>query len=268
MKILFVRLFVLSFVTLFCIRTAIAAPIVVTVHPLAILLHDLGVPEQDIVTLIPAGVDPHAFEAVPSQIKLLSTAPLILTSSGVEFNTMLLASTSWNTKVISIGDPATMSEHGWLNPKLVIDNLPTVAQAASHARGTALDVASLEQTVKALKEVFDRPVPAECAFVSDHPMLTAWASFIGCKEVGTLRSSGSHAEMTPRSMQKIKQYKAAYPKLIFIGTSSSPGSLFTVIHESFQIPTLHVQESASGFSSFVEYYRSIRNAFPVREPGL
>ncbi len=254
--------------TLFCSHVAVAAPIVVTVHPLAILLHDLGVPEQDIVTLIPAGVDPHAFEAVPSQIKLLSAAPLILTSSGVEFNSMLRSSTTWSTKVISIGDPAIMSEHGWLNPELVLRELPNLAQAAASARGVPQDAVALAHTVTALKAVFDSPVPAHCAFISDHPMLSAWASFIGCKEVGALRSSGSHAEITPRAMQKIQQYKAAYPQLIFIGTSSSPQSLFTAIHESFQIPTFNVQESASGFRSFVEYYRSIRNVFPVREPGL
>jgi ABC-type Zn uptake system ZnuABC Zn-binding protein ZnuA len=252
---------VFTIAVVFSMSTTAHASIVVTVHPIKILLTDFGVPADRISTLVPPGIDLHSFEMVPSQIKLLNDASIILSSSGVELNLSLLKNSSWAKKITSIGDPVSMSEHGWLNPELVLKAIPLFVLTINESTQSKITQEQVDVFTARFLKVFSEHVTPQCAYISDHSMLSSFARYISCKEVSTLRPNNSTAEFTPRSLQMIKKYKKDFPHLIFIGSTSSPRSMYNTLRESFDMPTREVDESAQKENSFIDYYRSILSVF-------
>ena len=53
-----------------------------SIHPLAAILSDLGGDAIEVVTLLPAGADPHVFEAKPSQARAIDRADLVVSVGG------------------------------------------------------------------------------------------------------------------------------------------------------------------------------------------
>jgi zinc transport system substrate-binding protein len=62
--------------------SAQAVSIVVTVHPLALLLHEIGGEEVDVHVLVPPGASPHSFEPKPSDLVRLARADGFLSIGG------------------------------------------------------------------------------------------------------------------------------------------------------------------------------------------
>ena len=239
-------------------QTSSATSIVVTVNPLKILLTDLGVPPQDITTIIPANVDPHEFELAPSHIRLLQQASLIVTASGVEMNNSIIAHKDFLNKLVSIGEPTSHVVHGWLSPNLIFDSLPVIREKIDLLNDHSIKLGSDGDFISSVNQLFavSKEKLQQCFIVTDHNMLTNFLEKIGCHEVLLLKKTSS-SEITLSSLQKLRGIKKEYPSVRFIGSTSTAKTLFSTIENSFSIQTGLVDEAAAKESSFIEYYKHI-----------
>lgn len=57
-------------------------PVVVSIHPLALLVQEVGGDAVAVRTLLPAGASPHGYEPSPSDVRALSNARLLVTVGG------------------------------------------------------------------------------------------------------------------------------------------------------------------------------------------
>lgn len=109
-----------------------AAVYAATIFPLSTWVAELTGNAADIVTLLPAGANPHTFEPVPATLKALSRARLLVSvGAGLDgWATRLLGGTAEGVATLVLGDHVPLlpleeeqgrDPHFWLDPILVRD---------------------------------------------------------------------------------------------------------------------------------------------------
>jgi ABC-type Zn uptake system ZnuABC Zn-binding protein ZnuA len=207
-------------------------------------------------TLIPLGVDPHAFEPTPADVRRVADSQvLIANGAGLEeYLEKLLANAGGKRLVVEAAagltsrtaQPGEKSEtedasahhhegdpHFWLDPNNVIRYVENIRDGLSQAdpAGAATYRANADAYIAQLKEL-DRWIAAQVQaipperrlLVTNHESFGYFADRYGFKVVGTIMPSVSTGA-SPSAQQLaalINQIKSAKVKAIFLETGTNP----------------------------------------------
>lgn len=218
--------------------------VLTTVAPITNIVRNVAGSNVDLHGLIPEGADSHTFEPVPSDVKYVAQADLII-MNGLHLETPTMHLVDANKKKTAVvvlladqtisrkewvydfsfpedkGDP---NPHLWLNAahgmkyaELVREALVTVdpANKAAYDSNAAAYLAKLKQLDEAIMAVMKTIPEKNRKLVTYHD---SWAYFCpryGCKVIGAVQPS-DFAQPTPRDMVAlIKQLKAEAVPAIF-----------------------------------------------------
>jgi len=205
-----------------------------------------------VAALLPAGVDPHSFEATPGDvIKVARSQVLIVNGAGLEeFLEKLLQNASGSRRVIVAsagltpripkpGEGLDADEHPegdphfWLDPNLVVRYVENIRDGLSQAdpAGAALYAANANAYIAQLRDL-DRwtreqvqAIPEKSRLlVTNHESFGYFADRYGFQIVGTIIPSVS-TSASPSAQQLarlIDQIKASGVKAIFLETGANP----------------------------------------------
>lgn len=165
--------------------------IVVSIHPWADVVAQLGGERVTVATMLPAGASPHSFEPLPSQAAELAGASLVIVNGGVDgWLERLLAATAPNTPTLRLmsavdytpiqevphavgaagdtqdhahAEPVLGNPHIWLDPTIVAKAVPVLAGTLSrldpdgepiYTRNAVALVSDLERVDAEISELF------------------------------------------------------------------------------------------------------------------
>lgn len=205
--------------------------------------------------LIPAGLDPHAFEPAPRDVAHISESRvLILNGAGLEeWLAPVLANTSGQRLVIEAsaglqsrtaregeqveGAEGSLSDHGdphfWLDPintihyvEVIRDGLIQADPAGkdTYARNAAVYIEKLRDLDVWIRQQVSAIPEERRLLVTNHESLGYFADRYGFKIVGTLLPSIS-TSASPSAQQLarlVDQIRATQAKAIFLETGSNP----------------------------------------------
>ncbi len=203
---------------------ALGKPLVVGTNSIvADIAQRVGGEDIQVVSLIPPGTDPHAFEPTPQDLQVLMQADLILTvGAGLEEHLFpLLDLPEVREKVVNLSEglpllfssQGTPNPHVWLDPLLVliwVERMATVFPQLSpeHAPNFAAQkdayCAELLALDRWIREEVEK-IPAERRLlVTDHFALSYFAARYGFVELGAiLPSESSLAEPSARELAEL-----------------------------------------------------------------
>jgi ABC-type Zn uptake system ZnuABC Zn-binding protein ZnuA len=201
-------------------------------------------------TLLPAGVDPHAFEPTPQDVtRIAESQVLIINGAGFESwlaktlenaggqRKVVEAATGLSSRKITTGevlDPEHSSDpHFWLDPNNVIKYAENIRDALTTAdpAGQSVYAQNTEKYIGQLKEL-DQWIKAQVSqipqekrlLVTNHESLGYFADRYGFTIIGTVIPSTS-SEASPSAKQMaalIDQIKQKNVKAIFLETGANP----------------------------------------------
>lgn len=194
-----------------------ALPVTVTLHPLALLVREVGGEDVTVQVLVPPGASPHTFEPRPSDVARLADAALFVRSGGgadgwaaelvdaaPDVPTLVF------TDVLAARAPEVPPAHAWLDPVTVRDVLaPAIAEALTErdpARAEAYR-ARLEDFRTRLEALHAeiRAILAEApgrSFVAFHGAWDAFAARYGLRAVGVVEPAPGH-EPSPGAVAQL-----------------------------------------------------------------
>lgn len=184
----------LAAVALTTVTCAWARPsVVVSIHPYASLVSQIGGDRVTVTQLLPSGASPHTFDPTPSQARLLTGADLVVMNGGVDdWLRRLVRATAPAAPLVVMterlafdpiqgSDGAGANPHIWLDPSLMAKAVPVLVQALSDVdpgdrAAFEANGASLAASLAAL----DRQLQAELAPLKGAPFVPfhdAWPYF-------------------------------------------------------------------------------------------
>jgi len=233
-----------------------AASIVVTVHPLALLLAELAPERIDVHVLVPPGASPHAFEPRPSDLVRIAAADLFLkVGGGLDDWAARLAKTAAGARpAVSVfarlayeptpHDHAAHHDiehdpHQWLDPIAVRDEIaPALAallvaidpDAAPHYRARLADfrarLLALDHELRTLLAGQPR------RYVAFHNAWRHFAARYDLKELAVVQEAAGE-QPTPRELANlVRKARAARLRAILIEPQLDP-RLARTLGESF-----------------------------------
>jgi len=210
--------------------------------------------------LMPMGVDPHAFEPTPADIRQVADSHLLIVNgAGVEeFLAKLLqnaggkrlvveASKGLTSRKPGVGEPVDadnpVDPHFWLDPNNVVQYVDNIRDGLSQADpdGAATYAANADAYIAKLKEL-DRWIAAQVAplpparrlLVTNHESLGYFADRYGFKIIGAIIPSVS-TEASPSAQQLaqlVDHIKATHAPAIFLETGANPQMAQQVARET------------------------------------
>lgn len=197
-------------------------------------------------TLLPLGVDPHAYQPTPRDVaKVADSDILIVNGAGIEsYLDSLLANAGGQRLVITAsagltprpdpqGEHPEGDPHFWLDPNNVIAYVENIRNGLSQvdpdgASVYAANAAAYIEQLKALDQRITQQVatvqPARRLLVTNHESLGYFADRYGFTVVGAVIPSVS-TEASPTAQQMaalIEQIKASGAPAIFLETGANP----------------------------------------------
>lgn len=190
-------------------------PVTVSIHPLALLVAEVGGDAVEVRTLLAPGASPHGFEPRPSQVRDLARARLLVTvGAGLDpwagrLHDTVAPDMAWleladHVPLDAPDEPASGHDghaheaegnpHFWLDPVRVRDNgVPAIVAALSavapdHAVGFAARGADFRDRLNALdRELAEALTPyAGRGFVAFHSAFTYFARRYGLRQVAVV----------------------------------------------------------------------------------
>jgi ABC-type Zn uptake system ZnuABC Zn-binding protein ZnuA len=204
-----------------------------------------------VTALLPIGVDPHAFEPTPADVRKVEEADvLVINGAGVEgYLTTLLATAGGNRPVIEAARGLPMRQarpgelppapgeagdpHFWLDPVLVMDYVTNIRDGLTRAdpAGAAVYAANAEAYQQRLADLDTEirgllgGIPEnERLLVTNHESLGYFADRYGFRVVGTVIPSAS-TDSSPSARQLadlVDHIRASGAKAIFLETGANP----------------------------------------------
>lgn len=205
-----------------------------------------------VTSLLPAGVDPHSFEATPGDvIQVARSQVLIVNGAGLEeFLERVLQNAGGSRRVIvasagltprtpqadELSEPDEHPEgdpHFWLDPNLVVRYVENIRDGLSQAdpAGAAIYAANANAYIARLREL-DRWIAEQVQaipekdrlLVTNHESFGYFADRYGFRIVGTIIPSVSTgaSPSAQQLAQLIDHIKATGAKAIFLETGSNP----------------------------------------------
>lgn len=203
-----------------------------------------------VVSLIPRGTDPHAFEPTPADLKTVAAADLVIVNGGGLEGTLLTtlhdavadvpvvdASSGLVTRTPKPGEPALApgetDPHFWLNPELVKAYVRNVSEAFSEANPAgaatyATNAAAYDEKLDALDAWIKRQVAtipsAERKLVTDHASQGYFADRYGLAIVGTVIPSATTGDSpTARQLSDlVRTIRDTGVRAIFVDAGDNP----------------------------------------------
>ncbi len=227
--------------------------VVATTSIIADVVQQIGDDHIDLVTLIPAGADPHGYEPSPQQIAALADADIIFVN-GFDLEESLLPileSTAKKGRIIAVSDgvePIAFDEaaqeqeahpdehhhidpHTWMDPNNVVIWTQNIEQALSqvdpahaadyHARAEAYrqELQALDAWIRAQIEPL---LPLKV--VTDHKVFSYFARRYGIEQVGAIIPA--YSSMAQPSAQELAQLEDAIRALgvraVLVGNTVNP----------------------------------------------
>lgn len=222
-------------------------PVVLAVESfLADIAQNVAGERLKVETLLPLGVDPHAYLPVPRDaVKLAECDVLIVNGAGMEaFLNPLLQNAATQRQVITAsagltphpdpsGEHPEGDPHFWLDPNNVIQYVENIRSGLSQADppGAAIYAANAEKYIAALKSLDEwirlqvQTVPVERRLlVTNHESFGYFVSRYGFVIIGAVIPSVS-TDASPTAQQMaalIEQIKASGAPAIFLETGANP----------------------------------------------
>jgi len=203
-----------------------------------------------VATLMPAGVDPHAYEPTPGDLaRVADSDVLILNGAGLEESLLEMLRNAGGERLVieacaglasrAVPEANTSSEHQegdphfWLDPNHVIHYVENIRAGLSEAdpAGAATYAANAQQYVARLSEL-DRWIAEQVAaipadrrlLVTNHESFGYFADRYGFRVVGTIIpgvSTGA-APSARQLAELVDAVKAAGVRAVFLETGSNP----------------------------------------------
>lgn len=215
---------------------------------LADIVSNVAGDRADVISLIPAELDPHSFEPTPQDIAVIGDSDVfVMNGSGLEeWLKPVMNSLSTNLQIIEASKGLTprqptnlevmdeeMDPHFWLDPSLVIYYVRNIRDGMiaadpggknTYTNNAAAYIQQLEELDRWVKQQIDT-IPAERRIiVTNHESFGYYADRYGLKVVGTILP-GVTTGVSPSAKQLselvtlIKQYKVP---AIFLETGANP----------------------------------------------
>ena len=201
-------------------------------------------------SLIPAGLDPHAFEPTPLDItRVAQSQVLIINGAGLEaWLSKVLDNVGGQRQVIEaaagltsrlsdasepVGDNQAGNPHFWMNPLNVIQYVQNIRDGLSladpagkvnYSRNADLYINRLKDLDAWIAQQVAAIPPAERLLVTDHEDLGYFADRYGFKIIGTILP-GTSSESSPSAQQianLIKMILQSGVPAIFLETGTDP----------------------------------------------
>jgi ABC-type Zn uptake system ZnuABC Zn-binding protein ZnuA len=235
--------------------------ILATTSIVADVVKAVGGADVDVTSLVPLGVDPHAFEPAPRDVQRLADADLVFINGfGLEsFLGDLLRDAGGGTPLISVsqgitplaaaGDgeqgegPARPDPHIWLDPNNVARWTETIEAAlaavdpahsgayAARAEAYRAELADLDREIR---ESVSRIPPENRRLVTDHDELAYFADEYGFTVAGTvIPGASSLAEPSPGRLAALLQtVRSEAIPAIFVSSVVNPSLIETFARDA------------------------------------
>ena len=262
-------LLILLFVTTACAaRGPQADPVVLaSTTILADITRNIAADRLTVKSLLPAGMDPHAYQPVPQDAARISNSQvLVINGAGYErFLESLLENAQGQRQIIeasvglSAATGAAADPHLWVDPTHVIvyaENISTglaafdPAGAAAYESNVAVYISQLEALDAWISEQVALIPPGRRLLVTNHEALGYFAQRYGFTIVGTLMK-GFSSDAAPSAQQMaglVDQIRSGGVPAIFLDASDNPALARQIAAETgVQVVTdLHLESLTEG----------------------
>jgi ABC-type Zn uptake system ZnuABC Zn-binding protein ZnuA len=218
--------------------------VLTTVAPITNIVKNVGGPFIDLHGLIPSGMDSHTFEPVPSDVKYVTAADLVIVN-GLDLETptekLVLANQKPTARILKLGDQTITPQdyvfdrsfpksgghpnpHLWMNPiyaaryaELVRDALSELdpAHAAQYRERTQQYTTRLTALDRAIAVTVATIPPPNRKLLTYHDSFAYFAPRYGMTAIGAIEPA-SFAEPSPREVTRvIRQLKREKVPAIF-----------------------------------------------------
>jgi ABC-type Zn uptake system ZnuABC Zn-binding protein ZnuA len=229
-------------------------------------------------SLLPLGVDPHAYQPAPSDAaKVAESTVLITNGAGYEhFLTQLLENAGGNRLVIEASAGLTpltspdggIDPHFWLDPNLVIAYVENIRDGLSKAdpEGAAIYTTNADAYIKELQDLdawiktqVDPLTPDKRIVVTNHESLAYFANRYGFDVIGAVVPSLS-SDAAPSAQQMaalIEQIRSSGARAILLDQMDNPNLAKQISAETYTkvISDLHLESLTTpdgNASSYIE----------------
>jgi ABC-type Zn uptake system ZnuABC Zn-binding protein ZnuA len=292
--------------------TALAAQstrpnVLTTVAPLTNIVKNVGGPHIDLHGLIPGGTDSHTFEPVPSDIRYIAEADVIILNGlylEVPTEKLALANKKPGTRILKLGDQTISPQeyvfdrsfpkagghpnpHLWMNPlyaaryaELAQDALAELdpAHAATYQERTRLFTQRLHELDRAIATVIQTIPPQHRKLLTYHDSFAYFAPRYGLTVIGAIEPA-SFSEPSPREIARVirqlKQEKLpavfgseVFPSKVLDQIAQEAGVQFVATLRDDDLPGTPDSPQHSYIGMMLENVRTIATALGGRAEAL
>ncbi len=204
-------------------RTDEKLTVAVSIAPLADFTRQIGGEHVDVVTIVPGGANPHAFEITPQIISRCSNASvLVLNGIGLEYwadklaGTLqkpgfIIVETAQGIPILEDHDHAEGNPHVWLDPVAAQTQVRAISEALckidpehseAYRRNTATYLAALDALDAQTRQEVDSWL--QKSFICFHPSWNYFANRYGLTQAAVIEKRPGF-EPNPREMAEIIQ---------------------------------------------------------------
>jgi zinc transport system substrate-binding protein len=231
--------------------------VVATIFPLADFVKNVAGDNVEVVTLLPAGANPHTYDMTPRNVKSMADAKLlIMNGAGLDFwvekvgaagrSDLLVVDTSTTLEkegLLLAGDADDAGGHNphfWLDPELAQKQVAAIAEALATADPTNKDVylgnaakyidqlKSLDEEIRGVTDNFSNR-----EFISSHPSWTYFAQRYGLVEAAVIEQAPGREDYSAKyTMKVIDAVKEHDVKVIFAEVQFSTKSADTIAYDT------------------------------------
>ena len=181
-----------------------------TIFPLADITAELAGSEAEVLTIVPAGADPHAFDPTPDLARKLEDGVLVIGVGAHLDDWVVSLSRGAGVRLLLLSEGLTLTEgdpHIWLDPIMVRDELlPRIADALTEILpGSGDQIARRAEAYRDSLTNLDAEIRSELAdvtsphFVASHAAWGYFAARYGLEQVGAIYH-GHGREPGPREL--------------------------------------------------------------------
>ena len=255
--------------------------VVATIFPLADFVKNVAGDNVEVVTLLPAGANPHTYDITPRNVKTIADAKvLVMNGAGLDFwvekvgaaarSDLLVVDTSTTLEkegLLLAGDADDAGGHNphfWLDPELAQKQVAAIAEALATVDPTNKDVylgnaakyidqlKSLDEEISVVTDNF-----SSREFISSHPSWKYFAQRYALAEVAVIEQAPGREDYSVKyTMKVIDAVKEHDVKVIFAEVQFSTKSADTIAHDTgAKVLLLDSIGGVSGRDSYIAMMR-------------
>jgi zinc/manganese transport system substrate-binding protein len=247
--------------------------VVVTTTVLGAVVRELVGGAAEVVTVIPDGADPHAYEPSARDIEAVTAADVVVANGlGLEegLEDVLARVEGSGVPVVHVADHVTVREpvsrdvhddevhghdagdpHLWLSPATIAEAVPAMADVIGAAIGVDLSAAG-DDLVASLGALDERvadvmgALPA-CELVTGHDELGYFADRYGCEVIGAvIPGLSTTAEATARDVAALREVAEARGVRAIFTASGTPSAVAARVAADVGVPLVELRTHALG----------------------